>query len=88
MHYPTVSASPDRVAPNQGKDWNLPAQMKDYRTLSKIENPQWPLREGFSKDNGQGKILTNHFDYTLTTEKLYEYRILDLPIAQGFFRYE
>lgn len=79
MHYPPVLAKIENTAPSQGEDWNLPAEMKNRTALSKIKEPIWPLRKAFSEDIGQGKILTNHFTYTLTVDKLYEYRILDLP---------
>ena len=80
MHYPPASTHVDKIQLSQGEDWNLPTKMNDRKTLlKKVTEPKWPLREGFSKDNGQGKILTNHFTYTLTADKLYEYKILDLP---------
>ncbi|KAF1972556.1 Piwi-domain-containing protein [Bimuria novae-zelandiae CBS 107.79] len=79
MHYPSVSTHLDKATPSQGEDWSLPAEMNDRKALSKTQKPMWPLRKGFSKDNGQGKIVTNHFTYTLTAKELYEYKILDLP---------
>ena len=79
MHYPPVSAAIENAAPSQGEDWNLPAGMKDRKAVVKIQDSMWPLRKSFMEDSTQGKILTNHFTYTLTTEKLYEYKIIGLP---------
>lgn len=80
MHYPPVSNLDVKIRPSLGEEWDLPKKMNDRTALlKKFVDPKWPIRKGFSKDNGQGKILTNHFTYTLTAEKLYEYKILDLP---------
>lgn len=79
MHYPLASPRVTNVTPGQGEQWTLPREMNDRKALYKIGEPQWPLRIAFSKDKVQDRILTNHFTYTLTAEKLYEYKILGLP---------
>ena len=79
MHYPPASNLIINTPPSQGEKWSLPKEMDDRTDLLKIKDPQWPLRQAFGKDKDQDSILTNHFTYTLTVEKLYEYKILGLP---------
>jgi eukaryotic translation initiation factor 2C len=94
MYYPPASARHEQNTSSSGEEWSLPRDMNDRTALIKYfapnpskqaasvkleATPQWPIREAFINDNGKGKVLTNHFVYSLSVKKLYEYKILDLP---------
>jgi hypothetical protein len=80
MHYPSNGLTVNTTTVGTGKAWKLPASMLHRQQLLAIGEPQYALRTDFFPTVPNKTILTNHFEYAVTTSVFYQYNILDLGI--------
>ncbi|KAF2126832.1 Piwi-domain-containing protein [Dothidotthia symphoricarpi CBS 119687] len=91
MYYPSPQSlsEQEQFPTDTGKVWQLPKALENRSAvLNNIQEPKYALRERFfsnqfkKTDEGQlpvpKAVLTNHFEYQVTTETFYEYKVIDL----------
>ncbi|KAF2851685.1 hypothetical protein T440DRAFT_478219 [Plenodomus tracheiphilus IPT5] len=51
-----------------GTIWDLPKSMRSRTEVHKIQNSQFPLRKEFFPVEGNNRVFTNHFDYSVKSK--------------------
>ncbi|KAI4940044.1 uncharacterized protein J4E92_001332 [Alternaria infectoria] len=79
MHYPLPEDLSNKAPVGDGKAWTLPGDMTDRNNVLTLkEDSKYPLRSSWFTNADKDVILTNHFEYELSADKFYEYKILDM----------
>ncbi|CAI6332683.1 unnamed protein product [Periconia digitata] len=80
LHYPPRIGGLPPKGSTLGKEWKLPDETSQCKSSSEVSDPNHPLRQKFlqTKPPGSKVVVTNHFEYNIHVDNLYEYQILDI----------
>ena len=66
----------DKTPNGVGREWKLSEAVKNAKeTSGAIESPTHPIRQNFLDLKPERKVLTNHFEYSVSADVFYEYKI-------------